>query len=442
MNAKFRFKLDIDSFKRRLSEKYKASLNRIQNKEYYLICLPFFLTVFSSIEVINLFMENGRKYSYLFFIYSIIVIILISLLYYLGVKWRLLYFGILISFSIVLLILLGKPEVYIDFCDRDEAIRIGVKAVLRGEYPYYNRTSLDNQLSPLPFLFYFYIPIYVLTGGKTFYMSIVIIIIFYCVLFYNFIDRSQSYLILPLISFFNFAQFFLIDTIINSDIYNCVLLFCMVLFLLPNDIPTQKKVLNYIKILPLNPKKLKIKSIIFSLLFGCLLSMRIFFCVTSFVVFSYLLKLYGLKRTIFLTSISISTSLFWILPFYLYDPEFFTEIIIDKHNIVFAEWRSYRSIHRNGYMVLKFLKRIINNEDTNARYISIIIVVFSIILGLIKLNNKFDLFLNVSLSYSIFLFFFFHTIYYGLTRDYASLAAIPFILSIIYSTEKPFLKDS
>ena len=34
--------------------------------------------------------------------------------------------------------------------DRDEALQVGGEALLAGEYPYYQRTFLDNPISPMP----------------------------------------------------------------------------------------------------------------------------------------------------------------------------------------------------------------------------------------------------------------------------------------------------
>ena len=424
-----------------LKKKYEALSRKIKPIEYALICFPFLLFIFSNPHTIYLVDEYEIQHIYLIVTFGLLFILFLGILFLIGARWRILYFSTLLCFLIFLIFFLGKPEEYSEICDRDEAIRIGIEAILNGIYPYYKKTSLNNPVSPLPFTFYFYLPVYLLTGGHTFYMSIIIIIAFCIGLFYKFMDTEKDYLVLPLISFIIFSDWFFLEIILNSDIMISMFILCIVLFVIPNEIPEQKIFLKYISIIPKTPHKINKQLVFFSVSFGCILAMRIYFWLIGAIVFLYLLKIYGLKRSFFLSLLTFTVFLSWILPFLLYNPEFFIENILKGPNsLKFFEWRTYKETHPIGHYILDILNVYLKYEHENAIYISIFIILCSVFLGLFKLENKFHLFIIISICYIILLFFIYHGTSYRYLRDYLSLAAIPFIISFLYSELK--LKES
>ena len=58
---------------------------------------------------------------------------------------------------------------------------------------------------------------------------------------------------------------------------------------------------------------------------------------------------------------------------------------------------------------------------------------FSLMIGLIKCENKYHLFLIITMIYLFFLIFFLFGFRYNLISDYVPIAVIPFVLSILYS---------
>jgi len=424
-----------------LKNKYEALLRKIKPIEYALICLPFLLFIFSNPHTIYLVDDYEIQHVYLLVTLGLLFILFLGVLYFIGARWRILYFSTLLCFSIFLIFVLGEPEKFSEICDRDEAIRIGIQAILNGNYPYYEETSLNNPISPLPFTFYFYLPIYLLTGGRTFYMSIIIIIAFCIGLFYNFMDTEKDYLVLPLISFIVFSDWFFLEIILNSDIMITMFTLCIVLFIIPNEVPEQKKILKYVSIIPKTPQKINKQIILFSIFFGCILAMRIYFWLIGAIVFLYLLKIYGLKRSFLLILLTFTVFLCWILPFLLYNPDYFIEnILMGPNSLKFSEWRTYKETHPIGHHILDFLNVYLTFDNENAIYISVFIIICSILLGFLKLDNKFHLFIIISICYIILLFFIYQGTSYRYLRDYLSLAAIPFIISFLYSELK--LKES
>jgi len=385
-----------------LKKKYEALSRKIKPIEYALICFPFLLFIFSNPHTIYLVDEYEIQHIYLIVTFGLLFILFLGILFLIGARWRILYFSTLLCFLIFLIFFLGKP---------------------------------------VPFTFYFYLPVYLLTGGHTFYMSIIIIIAFCIGLFYKFMDTEKDYLVLPLISFIIFSDWFFLEIILNSDIMISMFILCIVLFIIPNEIPEQKFFLKYISIIPKTPHKINKQLVFFSVSFGCILAMRIYFWLIGAIVFLYLLKIYGLKRSFFLSLLTFTVFLSWILPFLLYNPEFFIENILKGPNsLKFFEWRTYKETHPIGHYILDILNGYLKYEHENAIYISIFIILCSVFLGLFKLENKFHLFIIISICYIILLFFIFHGTSYRYLRDYLSLAAIPFIISFLYSELK--LKES
>lgn len=219
------------------NEKIKSFFNKITTLEYILICIPFIISLISTKGV------SANTYGFIFL--GLVVIIGLGIMFLFEIRWRIIYFGILLFFAIFFIIIIGKPWEYALLADRDSAIKVGIEAIFRGENPYKAETSLGSLPTPLPFTFILYIPIYLLTGGYVFYMNIIIIAGFSILLFYKFIDTKKDYLILPILSFIIFSDYYFLEVGMNSDVINVGLIFCMILFLLPEKIPEKKKYVGF-----------------------------------------------------------------------------------------------------------------------------------------------------------------------------------------------------
>jgi len=416
------------------NEKFKALFREISPIEYILICIPFLTSFVSIPETISSLSRAGAlRNTYAFIFVALMLILFLSVLYLIGIRWRIIYFGILMIFALGLIIFLGRPLDFYTTADRDAAIRVGIEAILNGKNPYKARTNLGNTPTPLPFTFILYLPIYLITGGHTFFMNIIVLCAFCIVLFYKFIDTDQDKLILPIIAFIIFSDWFFLETAINSDFINSGFILCMVLFLIPDEIPKQTRFLNFLNIIPENPKNINKQIIIFAILFGCLLAMRIFFWLIGIIVTLYILKIYGLRNTIYLALITVVVFLIWMLPFMLMDINYFINVNPLGHNAdKFSRWRSFDTIHPIGYFTLAFIKTVFIFGFFNGVIITIIIIISSLILGLINCENKLHLLINITFCFLLFLFFYFHASLYGIFRDYVSIAAIPFIFSFLY----------
>ena len=243
------------------NDKFKALFRDITPMEYILICVPFLTSLVSIPQTISSLSSAGSVgNTFAFILIALIFTIFLSILFLFGIRSRIVYFGILITFALSLNIFIGRPLQYYLTSDRDAAIRVAIEAILSGKNPYKAKTNLGNYPSPLPFTYIFYLPVYLITGGHTFFMNIIILIAFCILLFYKFMDTEQDKLILPIIAFIIFSDWYFLETAINSDVINSSLILCMVLFLIPDEIPEQKRILNFLKFVPKNPKNPNNKS--------------------------------------------------------------------------------------------------------------------------------------------------------------------------------------
>ncbi len=416
------------------SEKINAFFREITPIEYLLMCLPFLFSLVSIPAAISLLTDD--ELGILVFIFILVALsftFILGILFLAGVKWRIIYFIILIIFGNVIILFLGKPWEYYLTAGRDSAIRVGIEAILQGKFPYYSKTYLGNYLTPLPFTFILYLPIYLITGGYTFYMNMIIFSCFCITLLYKFINTERDYLIIPIIAFIIFSDWFFLETATNSDLINTGLILGMSLFLLPDNITEQKKIMNFLKIFPIKARKIDKRIIVFATLFGFLLAMRILVWIIGIIILLYILKIYGLKNTFYLSLITISVFLVCILPFMLQDIHYFLTISpLGTNSRHFANWRPYNSIHPFGYIILDFLNKFLNYGRLNGIFIACIIIGISFLLGITKCENKLHLTIIISLVYILFLMFYLFSASYSIIMDYISLVGIPFIMSFLY----------
>lgn len=410
------------------NEKIKSLLGDIRPIEYLLICIPIVLTMYTNQMVRDVSAAGLITVNLVFFLG-------LGILFFVGIRYRIIYFCMLLYFIVSLLLIIGRPWEYASSCDRDSAIKVGIEAIINGQNPFKAVTDLGHNPTPLPFTYFLYMPIYFLSNGYVTYMSIVIFIVFSLVILYKFLDTPQNYLILPIISFILFADWFYLETYFNMDMVNTGFLLCIILLILPDKIPKQKTIIKFLKIIPEKPLKIDKQAIVFSILFGCLMAMRIHFWIIGPIVILYVLKNYGFKNTILLSLLIIGVFLSWVLPFALQDLEFFMFVNPIAHNAnKFSRWRDYDTLPSNVHFILDILNKILIYGKFNGIIISVFIVLVSIILSFIKFNNKFHLLLIIAFCNFIFLFFYFFGPLWGITRDYMSIPAIPFIFSFFYAS--------
>ncbi|MHA1273260.1 MAG: hypothetical protein ACTSQS_07475 [Promethearchaeota archaeon] len=407
------------------SDKFKALKKELTPTELILIFIPFLISLVSSKFV------TRNLFSFTFLGLSLMICSII--LYLAGIKKRVIYFAILLSIACIIMFVVGNPFVYWTKSDRDEEIRNCIEAIFRGENPYYTMSSLGLRPSNLPFSYFLYMPIYLITNGHTFFMALITIVFFYIFIFYKFIDSENDKIILPIISFITFSDFFFLEMVMQSDLLTIQILFCLCLFILPDKIPEQKILFKYIKLTPHEPLPINKKVLSFSILFGSLLAARMHLWLIGVIVFLYILKIYGFKNTIILSIISISCFLAWILPFMLMDIDWFINVAPIGHNCKMSNWRDDELIFP-GNIIVTILKSTLNYGMTNCIIITIFIIFITIILGLIQCKNKFHLFLIIASAFLFFLFFYlFISTYNVLIRDYVSLAGIPLIIAFLFS---------
>lgn len=426
------------------SDKVNALFKDITPLEYLLCCIPFLLSLVSIPTTITaLFDDAPEIFAFIYLLTALGVPLVFGLAFLLGLRWRIIYFAILLLFGNFLLIFLGRPWEYFMTADRDSAIRIGIEAILQGKFPYYSRTCLGNCPTPLPFTFIFYLPIYLITGGYTFYMNLIIFTAFSIVLLYNFIDSKRDYLIIPVIAFIVFSDWFFLEVFVNSDLVNTGLILGMIIFLLPDEIPEQKVIIKYLKITPLKPQKIDKRVILFAIFFGSLLAMRILNWLVGIIIVLYVLKNYGLKNTFYLVLITIGVFLVFILPFMFQDLNYFLYVCpLGTNASPLSNWRPYNSIPSFGHFILDLLNIFLNYGDLNGIIIMFLILGFSCMIGLIKCENKFHLFLIITMIYLIFLIFFLFGFRYAIISDYIPIMVIPFVLSFLYSDLENSKKNS
>jgi len=111
---------------------------------------------------------------------------------------------------------------------------------------------------------------------------------------------------------------------------------------------------------------------------------------------------------------------------------FFNVVPFGSNANKFSRWRSYDSIHPIGYLTLTFLKTVLIYGPLNGPIIAGIIIISSLILGLINCENKLHLLIIITFCFLMLLFFYFHGYLFRIFRDYVSIAAIPFIFSLLY----------
>ena len=110
--------------------------------------------------------------------------------------WLAVAIFVLVSAAVAVLYPIANSGVLGGGSDRDEALDIGVHALLRGSYPYTLRTYLDNPISPMPGSFLLAAPFVVVLGSSG-YQNVFWLAIFFLVTQHYYLkDRRESLLLL------------------------------------------------------------------------------------------------------------------------------------------------------------------------------------------------------------------------------------------------------
>ncbi len=192
--------------------------------------------------------------------------------------------------------------------DRDDALEIGTRAVLRGEYPYYLRTYLQNPISPLPGAMILAVP-FVLLGNSA-YQNLFWLLLF--VIMCRSFTRSWSK---PLFVFWVvlvFSPSVMRELVTGGD-------------LLANSIYVIVFMLWLVKSAQLQNRR-RWQAILSAVLLGIGLSSRLNFIFLLPLAFATLVRLRGWRYALFQCGIVCLVFFMVTLPYYLYDPHGFSPL--------------------------------------------------------------------------------------------------------------------
>ena len=192
--------------------------------------------------------------------------------------------------------------------DRDDALEIGTRAVLRGEYPYYLRTYLQNPISPLPGAMILAVP-FVLLGNSA-YQNLFWLLLF--VIMCRSFTRSWSK---PLFVFWVvlvFSPSVMRELVTGGD-------------LLANSIYVIVFMSWLVKSAQLQNRR-RWQAILSAVLLGIGLSSRLNFIFLLPLAFATLVRLRGWRYALFQCGIVCLVFFMVTLPYYLYDPHGFSPL--------------------------------------------------------------------------------------------------------------------
>lgn len=192
--------------------------------------------------------------------------------------------------------------------DRDDDLNISCRALLNGDYPYYQTTYLGNPLSHLPGSIILAIPFVIL--GNSAYQNFFWLFIFFVFLWYYLRSSRKALFIILIILMFSPAVLQEILTggdLVTNSIYILIFTLMLINSAVRKDLSAWQK-------------------ITWAIFLGIALSSRWNFILLLPLIFSLLLQKSNLKTAIKYTAISLSAFFSISLPFYLYDPNNFTPL--------------------------------------------------------------------------------------------------------------------
>lgn|GEM_PF-1901002 len=192
--------------------------------------------------------------------------------------------------------------------DSDDALNIAAGRILQGQYPYYEKTYLNNSITPLPGAIFLAMPFVIVFGNSAFQNFFWLGLLFLLVNRY-YKDRSgKSILLITTFFFFPLIPYNIIigSDYISNSIY--VLLACAVFC-------------NYC----LNHPDSKFTPL-FALIFGFSLSSRPIYLLLIPVLFVFLFRKQGWEKSVKYFTLIIIAFTSVTLPFYLFDPSGFSPL--------------------------------------------------------------------------------------------------------------------
>lgn len=192
--------------------------------------------------------------------------------------------------------------------DRDEALNISVRKLLRGQYPYSSKTYLDNPISPLPGSLLLSIPFVML--GNSAYQNIFWLIAFLVSVAWYFKDMRKALLLLWTILILSpviLQQFVTGGDLVSNCLYVLLFSWLTIVLVSKRGVSSWKKIVS-------------------SILLGIALSSRANFILIVPLVFSTILKEIGWKWTIISCALTFMSFSLVTAPFYLYEPESFSPL--------------------------------------------------------------------------------------------------------------------
>ena len=193
--------------------------------------------------------------------------------------------------------------------DRDEGLNLATAELLKGRYPYYIKSPLnDNPISPLPGSLLLAIP-FVLLGNSA-YQNFFWLFIFFISMRYYLMSKQSALLLLWLI--LSLSPLVMQNFVTGSDLLTNSLYVTLFTLWMVNTV-NKPNVKGWMKVF-------------LAIMLGIGLSSRINFFVILPLVFSALVQRGGWKLSIKYVTIICLTFFLVTLPFYIYDPNGFSPL--------------------------------------------------------------------------------------------------------------------
>jgi len=209
--------------------------------------------------------------------------------------------------------------------DRDDAINIAVRAMLRGSYPYYEKTPNGNPITPMPGALLFGTPFVILLGNSA-YQNLFWLPIFFLVLA-KFVFKSVPQTFLLLTTIFLCSPIVLQEIVTGGD-YLSNTIYILVLSIL---------FIHYLA----EQKSLRIIKIGISIVLGIAFSSRAIFLLIVPVLYTYLVNRVGVRETVKYLTYVLLVFAAVTFPFYFADPAGFTPLTAYSYIGKFGETIPY-----------------------------------------------------------------------------------------------------
>ena len=322
-------------------------------------------------------------------------------------------------------------------CDRDEAILLSIRALFRGEFHFDQLTSLGMPVGGggrFPMNFLIFIPFYLIFGfnNMTIYAMRLFLPTIVLILLYRRFYRTHKKSVFIFIILWTFTYWWLFGTFWDFDLYLPILLGCLAIFYLPEQIPIlsyekeqfkNKFNLYFQKFFPKKENQLKESKYTYLsfILAAISFAMRIYCFIFPLIVLLYNLRSYGFKTCIKGLGATILIIGGSILPFFLMDPIVFLEIVL-YNTTFYSEWM---------WVVFSIL---LPYGSYNASIIAGICF-FVVLIQSFRMKNRLSAMTNALVGFGILYFFIcFSNIYFV---DYLSWIAIPILfVLLLYNTDR------